>query len=150
MGTKQYHMAVFAEVDTETGEVLRVETDADVFAGAGTNLQVYDTGAEEWERIDYDHDPAAVVADAAISDVVRMGWRAFRLTHPQWYVLVVAGDVEPTTYGPFDTEAERDDWARRYRREQDNEGRDGVFALDVREDGRPMTFPYSAAFFEEA
>ena len=146
MAIKQYHMAVFAEVDTETNEVLRVDLDPEATAGSGLDHQVYNTETEEWERISYLDDPAAEVADDAIIATVRRGWTP----EPRLFVLVVVGDVEPEVQGPFPSVAERNAWVYRYRREQDPAGENGLFSLDIRPDGMPEAFAFAGAFFERA
>jgi hypothetical protein len=62
-----------------------------------------------------------------------------------YYLLVVVGDLEPFTIGPFKTEWGRD---RRARRERDERGdEDGIYALDIGPGGQPYVRAYANYFF---
>lgn len=64
-----------------------------------------------------------------------------------YYVLFVVNDIEPELHGPFGDPDERDDHARKLRREYGNDH--GIFPLDIDDDGIPSTSAYSAGFFME-
>jgi hypothetical protein len=63
-----------------------------------------------------------------------------------WYVYAT-GCIDPDARGPFATEAERDEAARKAAHDGDRED-DVVFWLDVGPDG-PTIGAYSGAFFED-
>lgn len=65
----------------------------------------------------------------------------------QRHVIIVVGDVEPSVYGPFVTDVQRDAVAIAHR-ESDYDKADGIFKLDlVVKDGiiTPIVEPYSGA-----
>jgi hypothetical protein len=81
-----------------------------------------------------------------IRDVARIAqpdWPMGPISRPA--LLVVVGDTEPEILGPYETEEERDQAARDYRRE--NGDSDGVYALDMT--GTAEVAAYSGAFFED-
>lgn len=65
---------------------------------------------------------------------------------PEHYLLVIEGDVEPVVIGPFPTMEDRDDDALEHRWQEGD--RDGLFMLDITDDGRPIVNSYSGAFFD--
>lgn len=67
------------------------------------------------------------------------------LVRPTPYLLVMRGDCEPETMGPFETPQARDQKAREIRQKSD---RDGVYGMDVVEPKAPSIWPYSGAFIE--
>lgn len=65
----------------------------------------------------------------------------------QRHLIIVEGDVEPTLYGPFVNDAQRDAVAVTHR-QGDHDKADGIFKLDlVVKDGiiMPVVEPYSGA-----
>lgn len=64
------------------------------------------------------------------------------------YLIHVVFDVSPELHGPFPSTALRDQEARRIH-EEDPARLDGIFQLDIREDGTPEVNSYSGAFFDE-
>ena len=66
-----------------------------------------------------------------------------------FYLFLVRDDVDPSTEGPFVTEAERDEAAREYRAD----GFDGgIFPLNIMAEEEPLkveTETFSGGFFEE-
>lgn len=65
---------------------------------------------------------------------------------PTPYLLVVYGDCDPDTMGPFETPEARDQKAREIRQKSD---KDGVYGMDVVEPKAPSIWPYSNAFMEK-
>lgn len=66
----------------------------------------------------------------------------------QYYTVFVFGDVDPSLYGPFDTDTARDAKAKELRTE---EGPDagGLYWLNIDARGRPAIGSYSGAFFDD-
>lgn len=64
------------------------------------------------------------------------------------YLLKMVGDVYPELDGPFENEDERNDAAIAHR-DGDPEMEDGLFRLDIDEEGTPSIYPYSGGFFME-
>ena len=62
------------------------------------------------------------------------------------YLLVVMGDVEPATLGPYRDAEERDQEARNWRAREGDA--DGLYRLDIDALGIPQVSPYSASFFD--
>jgi hypothetical protein len=77
-----------------------------------------------------------------------MKWCAWRMIDVRYYLLPVWGIVEPSVPGPYRTEAERDLKARRLRQD-DPEGRHGVFMLDIPSRGDPRARAYRAGLLQE-
>jgi hypothetical protein len=73
---------------------------------------------------------------------------AWRRIDVRYYLLRIWGDVEPAVLGPYRTEAMRDKKARRLRQD-DPEGRHGVFMLDIPSRGDPRARAYRAGFLQE-
>ena len=65
----------------------------------------------------------------------------------RYYLLHIWGDVEPSILGPYRTEAGRDRKARELRQE-DSEGRHGIFVLDISIRGVPKARSYQAGFLQ--
>jgi hypothetical protein len=63
------------------------------------------------------------------------------------YVLEIEGDIEPKLRGPYKSPDTRDCAARRLR-ERDGEKENGIFALDLMNDGKIRVWAYSAGFLE--
>jgi hypothetical protein len=69
-------------------------------------------------------------------------------SQPDMYLQVIWGDTDPSApEGPFPTEEQRDMRAREMKREWGDEN--GIYMLDIRQDGRPEMNAYSNGFFEE-
>jgi hypothetical protein len=66
----------------------------------------------------------------------------------QYYVLFIEQDVEPTLFGPYGTEEERDDYALILRANDTDDLPSGIFPVEVDERGRPSVDSYSGAFFD--
>jgi len=64
-----------------------------------------------------------------------------------YYILFIWGDVEPSIYGPYNTEEERDNDAIRIRKEEGDEN--GIYKLYVEKGSKVEVYPYSGSFFEE-
>lgn len=62
------------------------------------------------------------------------------------YLLVILGDVEAETRGPYKTHALRNAAARRFRRREGAEH--GIHGLDI-VDGKPEVWDYSGGFFKD-
>ena len=61
----------------------------------------------------------------------------------KYYVLGIWGDVQPMLSDPFDTEAERDDKARQWKRNDEvDEG--GIYRLNIDSSGGPTVDSYGA------
>lgn len=59
----------------------------------------------------------------------------------KYYVLGIWGDVEPMLSDPFDTEAERDEKAREWKRNDEvDEG--GIYRLNIDSSGVPVVESY--------
>jgi len=65
------------------------------------------------------------------------------------YVLEIVGDIEPTLRGPYKNTDTRDRAAKRLR-EKDAEKENGIFALDLMNNGNLRVWAYSAGFLDEA
>lgn len=65
----------------------------------------------------------------------------------KYYLVIVVEDVDPEIHGPFETELFRDNFAIRHKREHGDE--DGIFPLDIPEQGEPAIFAYSGGFFQD-
>lgn len=63
------------------------------------------------------------------------------------YAIVMYGDVEPNTYGPYKTTEERDKKALSHRELHGDE--DGIYWARVTEKGELEIGAYSGAFFNE-
>ena len=63
------------------------------------------------------------------------------------YVLEIVGDIEPTLRGPYKNTDTRDRAARRLR-EKDGEKENGIFALDLMNNGKIRVWAYSAGFLD--
>ena len=63
------------------------------------------------------------------------------------YVLEIEGDIEPKLRGPYKSPDTRDRAARRLR-EKDGEKENGIFALDLMNNGKIRVWAYSAGFLE--
>lgn len=64
-----------------------------------------------------------------------------------YYIVHVWHDIEPELKGSYDTAKERDEAARKLKKEVGN--RDGIFWLDILLGEPPGIGAYSAGFFEE-
>jgi hypothetical protein len=64
------------------------------------------------------------------------------------FLVLTIGDVEPEIHGPYDNEGIRNEAAKDFRRE-DPEKDNGIFPLDIEDDGTPHIDSYSNGFFEE-
>ena len=62
------------------------------------------------------------------------------------FLIPVYGDVEPVMLGPYGDADERDTAAKAYRIINGDE--DGIFWLDIPDDGPPKIGAYSGGFFE--
>lgn len=69
-------------------------------------------------------------------------------TKRQFYVQFVWEDVEPTLYGPFTTEEERDAKALALRNEDGGDLKSGIYWID-RAGEKLTTGAYSGGFFDE-
>src|ERR1700674_2962974 len=65
------------------------------------------------------------------------------------YVLESEGDIEPTLRGPYKNTDTRDRAAKRLR-EKDAEKENGIFALDLMNNGKIRVWAYSAGFLDDA
>ena len=65
------------------------------------------------------------------------------------YVLEIEGDIEPTLHGPYKSTDTRDRAAKRIRA-KDEEGQNGIFALDLLTNRRVRVWAYSAGFLESS
>ncbi len=63
------------------------------------------------------------------------------------YVLEIVGDIEPTLRGPYKNTDTRDRAAKRLRA-KDGECENGIFALDLRNNGKIRVWAYSAGFLD--
>ena len=63
------------------------------------------------------------------------------------YVLEIVGDIEPNLRGPYKNPDTRDRTAKRLR-EKDEEKENGIFALDLMNNGKIRVWAYSAGFLE--
>jgi hypothetical protein len=63
------------------------------------------------------------------------------------YVLEIEGDIEPKLHGPYKTTDTRDRAAKRLRA-KDEEQENGIFALDLLNDGKVRVWAYSAGFLD--
>jgi hypothetical protein len=63
------------------------------------------------------------------------------------YVLEIEGDIEPKLRGPYKSPDTRDRAARRLR-EKDGEKENGIFALDLMNNGKIRVWAYSAGFLD--
>src|SRR5260370_23386189 len=64
------------------------------------------------------------------------------------YVLEIVGDIEPRLRGPYRNTDTRDRAAKRLR-EKDAEKENGIFALDLMNNGKIRVRTYSAEFLDE-
>lgn len=62
----------------------------------------------------------------------------------KYYLFITESDVDPEIQGPFKDNDERGEAARAHKRKR---GDDGIYMLDIDDDGTPSTCPYSSAFF---
>ena len=67
----------------------------------------------------------------------------------EYFLLIIHGDVDPEIIGTFIDRDSRDESAYKYRKVNDPEGNDGIFALETHFGKKPSVSSYSAAFFEE-
>ena len=65
----------------------------------------------------------------------------------KYYLIMVWGDVEPGTYGPYPTEEKREEAAKELRREHGD--KHGIYAADVEDNGELTVYTFSGAFFGE-
>lgn len=65
------------------------------------------------------------------------------------YILEIVGDIEPTLRGPYNNTDTRDRAAKRLRA-KDEECKNGIFALDLRNNGKIHVWAYSAGFLDGA
>ncbi len=65
------------------------------------------------------------------------------------YVLEIEGDIEPKLRGPYKSTDARDRAAKRLRG-KDKEKENGIFALDLMNNGKIRVWAYSAGFLEGA
>jgi len=63
------------------------------------------------------------------------------------YAVMIWGDVDPYTYGPFGTEEEVDDKIRTLREKEGDHH--GYFWIHLQEDGKLTMGDYPSSFFEE-
>src|ERR1700731_3205716 len=63
------------------------------------------------------------------------------------YVLEIVGDVEPTLRGPYKNPDTRDRAAKRLRK-KDTGKENGIFALDMMDNGKIRVWAYSAGFLD--
>jgi hypothetical protein len=76
---------------------------------------------------------------------IKLALEEVHLVRATPYLLIMEGDCEPETLGPFETPEARDQKAREIRRRSD---RDGVYGMDVVEPGKPDIWPYSGSFIK--
>ena len=67
----------------------------------------------------------------------------------KYYLVPVWGDVEPSIEGPFVTSVERDASAKKIRAADDDDLKNGLYWLNIDEDGQPEIGAYSGRFFED-
>jgi hypothetical protein len=60
----------------------------------------------------------------------------------KYYVVGIYGDIEPIVSDPFETEEERDEYAREMYSSNETDG-GGIFRLDIDENGIPSMDNYS-------
>jgi hypothetical protein len=65
------------------------------------------------------------------------------------YVLEIVGDIEPTLRGPYKNTDTRDRAAQRLR-QKDAGKENGIFALDLMNNGKIRVWAYSAGFLDKA
>jgi hypothetical protein len=65
----------------------------------------------------------------------------------KYYLLEVEGGVEPVVRGPYATEDQRDNAAKKIRRTQEED--DGLFWAEIDETGALVAGSYTAGFFWE-
>jgi hypothetical protein len=70
-----------------------------------------------------------------------------RIMRKKYYLLEVEGGIEPIVRGPYQTKRERDNAARKIRRNQQED--DGLFWTEVDETGAFVAGAYAAGFFWE-
>jgi len=75
-------------------------------------------------------------------DMVQPGTDSIKL-----YLLIVEGDVVPGLHGPFNTEEERDDYARDWRERFGDH--DGIYPMSTSSEDPPKIGAYSGGFFED-
>jgi hypothetical protein len=63
------------------------------------------------------------------------------------YLFITEGDVDPSIMGPFASQELRDKAAKAHKKNNGDE--DGIFMLDIDENGKPTTCPYSGGFFAD-
>jgi len=63
------------------------------------------------------------------------------------YVLEIEGDIEPKLRGPYKSPDTRDRAAKRLRAKDEN-GENGIFALDLMKNGKVRVWAYSAGFLD--
>ena len=63
------------------------------------------------------------------------------------YVLEIEGDIEPKLRGPYKSPDTRDRGAKRLRT-KDQEKENGIFALDLMNNGKVRVWAYSAGFLD--
>jgi hypothetical protein len=63
------------------------------------------------------------------------------------YVLEIQGDIEPKLHGPYKSPDARDRAAKRLRA-KDEQGENGIFALDVMKNGKVRVWAYSTGFLD--
>jgi hypothetical protein len=67
----------------------------------------------------------------------------------KFYLVIVYGDVEPMTAGPYKSSIDRDQGAKDFRA-SDEAQEDGIFWLNITDDWAPEIGAYSDSFFEES
>jgi hypothetical protein len=63
------------------------------------------------------------------------------------YLFITWGDIDPEILGPFESEDTRDDRAKELKKEHGDEN--GIFMLDVEDNGMPSANAYSGGFFKD-
>lgn len=67
MAIKQYHFAVFVEVNTETGQVGQIDYDPEAMVGGGGDNSVFNVSTGSWETPDWTTDSHAAHAETALN-----------------------------------------------------------------------------------
>ena len=65
---------------------------------------------------------------------------------PEFYVLLVQGDIEPSLHGPYATQDEQQRVARALKKQYGD--RAGIYSMEL-DDGVPKVDPYARAFFAD-
>lgn len=66
----------------------------------------------------------------------------------RYFVLFIWQDVEPTLYGPYDSEEQRDVKAQLLRQEDPDDPPSGIYPAEIDEAGQLRIDTYSGQFFE--